>query len=43
MTDEMLDKLATYFIYHKVLERYGMTFESFVDRWQRGILDMYIN
>lgn len=38
--DELLDKLGTYFVYHKVFDRYGMTFESFVDRWNRGILEL---
>ena len=38
--DEMLDKLGTYFVYHEVYNRYGITFEIFVDRWVRGILDI---
>lgn len=40
INDEMLDKLGTYFVYHEVYERYGITFESFVDRWSRGIIDI---
>lgn len=38
--DEMLDKLGTYFVYHEVYNRYGITFEIFVDRWVRGILEI---
>ena len=38
--DEMLDKLGVYFVYHEVYSRYGITFESFVDRWTRGILEI---
>lgn len=38
--DETLDKLGTYFVYHEVYERYGITFESFVGRWRKGILEM---
>ena len=40
INDEILDKLGIYFVYHKVHETYGMTFESFVDRWTRGILEL---
>ena len=38
--DDMLDRLGSYFVYHEVYNRYGITFESFVDRWSRGILDI---
>ncbi|MEO4052358.1 hypothetical protein [Solibacillus sp. CAU 1738] len=38
--DEMLEKLGTYFVYHEVYSRYGITFETFVDRWVRGILEL---
>ena len=40
--DEMLDRLGTYFVYHNVYTRYGITFESFVDRWERGIIHIYV-
>ena len=40
INDEMLDKLGVYFVYHQLYERYGITFEIFVDRWTRGILDI---
>ena len=38
--DELLDKLGVYFVYHDVHGRYGITFESFVDRWRKGILEL---
>lgn len=40
INDDMLDRLGSYFVYHEVYNRYGITFESFVDRWTRGILDI---
>ena len=43
VNDEMLDRLGTYFVYHNVYNRYGITFESFVDRWQRGIIQLYVS
>lgn len=36
MNDELLDRLGVYFVYHEVHERYGITFEQFVERNQRG-------
>ncbi|MGM9951685.1 MAG: hypothetical protein ACI33P_16235 [Lysinibacillus sp.] len=38
--DDMLDKLGVYFVYHDVHSRYGITFESFVERWCKGILEI---
>jgi hypothetical protein len=40
INDELLEKLGTYFVYHGVYDKYGLTFESFVDRWTRGILEL---
>lgn len=40
INDELLEKLGTYFVYHKVYDTYGLTFEIFVDRWTRGILEL---
>jgi hypothetical protein len=40
ISDELLDRLGIYFVYHEVYNRYGITFESFVDRWERGILEI---
>ena len=39
--DEILDKLGVYFVYHDIYGRYGMTFESCVTRWSKGILNLY--
>lgn len=38
--DVMLEKLGVYFVYHEIYKRYGITFETFVDRWKRGILEL---
>ncbi|WP_274523373.1 hypothetical protein [Metasolibacillus meyeri] len=38
--DELLERLGVYFVYHEIYNQYGITFESFVDRWIRGILDI---
>lgn len=35
--DEILDKLGVYFVYHDLYNRYGITFETFVKRWSKGI------
>ena len=40
INDELLEKLGIYFVYHEVYNKYGITFESFVDRWTRGILEI---
>lgn len=40
INDELLERLGTYFVYHEVYERYGISFETFVDRHQRGILEL---
>lgn len=40
INDEMLDRLGVYFVYHNVYETYGITFETFVDRWVRGIIEV---
>lgn len=36
MTDELLDKLGTYFVYFRIRERYGITFERFVQMLEAG-------
>lgn len=36
MTDEQLDRLGRYFVYNQVRERYGLTFEQFVEKVRRG-------
>lgn len=40
INDELLERLGTYFVYHQLHNRYGLTFESFVDRWSRGSLEI---
>ncbi|MFA1738663.1 hypothetical protein ACDX69_13925 [Lysinibacillus fusiformis] len=40
INDEILDRLGTYFVYHAVYDNYGITFENFVERWIRGILEV---
>lgn len=42
MPDELLDKLGNYFVYHRILERYGITFETFVRRVQNGSWDAWL-
>lgn len=37
MSDELLDKLGTYFEHFDILSRYGITFEDFVGRVRRGV------
>lgn len=40
INDLILERLGTYFVYHKIYERYGIPFEVFVDRWMRGIIEI---
>lgn len=40
INDDDLERLGVYFVYHNIYERYGISFEKFVDRWQRGILEV---
>lgn len=40
MSDEILNLLAVYFIHHNILIRYDIPFEIFVDRYQRGIIEI---
>ena len=37
VSSEILDKLGVAFIYHNYRERYGWTFEQYVNWWKRGI------
>lgn len=37
---ELLDRLGVYFIHMKINERYGVTFEKFVERCQRGTWEL---
>lgn len=40
MDERLLDNLGTYFVYHNLRERFGWTFEEFVDKWEREALDL---
>ncbi|HZG83867.1 hypothetical protein [Paenibacillus sp.] len=42
MTDEQLDRLGEYFVYHRVRERYGLTFEQFVEKYRRGTWEAWL-
>lgn len=39
-TDEQLDRLADYFIYHKLKDRFGWTFAYYVERHLRGTAEL---
>lgn len=38
--DVVLEKLGVYFVYHDIYNRYGIHFETFVERWEKGILEI---
>lgn len=37
MTDERLEALGTYFVHHRIRERYDLTFEQFIQRVESGV------
>jgi len=37
MNDRLLESLGEYFVYHKIQKRCGLTFEQFIDKWERGV------
>lgn len=37
MEDRLIESLGQYFVYHKIRERYGLTFEQFIEKWERGV------
>lgn len=39
---ERLDKLGNYFTYHNIRERFGLTFEQFVDMVDRDVWQEFI-
>lgn len=39
-TDETIDILGNYFVRYNIHQEYGLTFEMFVDRWARGIIEL---
>jgi len=42
MNDNRLEKLGTYFVYHQIKERYGITFERFVQKVLNGTWEAYL-
>lgn len=40
MNDDLLEKLGIYFVYHDIYNRFGITFESFIDKWSRGVWEL---
>lgn len=42
MSDETLDKLGTYFVYHNVLMRYQITFERFLKRVENDVWEAWL-
>lgn len=34
--DENLERLGKYFIHFNIMEKYNVSFEYFLDKWQRG-------
>lgn len=39
---ERVDKLGTYFVYHKILERFEITFEQFIKMVDSGRWEEFI-
>jgi len=42
MTDELIDMLGKVFVHQEIREKYGITFEKYVDRWKNDTLHLYI-
>ena len=42
MNDEQLDKLGEYFTYHRIHERYELTFERFVEMVLAGTWEAWL-
>lgn len=40
LIEEQIELLAEYFVKHEILRRYNMSFDSFLMRWQRGIIEL---
>ncbi|MGE8033903.1 MULTISPECIES: hypothetical protein [unclassified Lysinibacillus] len=41
LTDETLDWLGDMFVENEILDRHGVTFETFVNWWKIGLLEKY--
>ena len=37
LEDRLIESLGQYFVYHKIRERYGLSFEQFIEKWERGV------
>ena len=42
MSEETLDRLGTYYLYHSVQRRYGTPFVTFVKKVQNGTWEAYL-
>lgn len=42
ISDDLLDKLGTYFVHHSIDSRYGIPFEKFIEMHQSGIWTAYL-
>lgn len=40
--DDLMDKLGTYYVYFRIRERYGITFERFLEKWSEGTWEAYL-
>ncbi|SOC21006.1 hypothetical protein SAMN05880501_11295 [Ureibacillus xyleni] len=40
--DDVLERLGVYFVYFDIYNLYGIPFETFVERWKKGILGEYL-
>lgn len=41
LTDETLEWLGDMFVGNEILDRHGVTFETFVNWWEIGLLEKY--
>lgn len=42
MNDDRLERLGKYFVFHRIKERYEITFETFVQRVLSGAWEAYL-
>lgn len=42
VSDDLLDKLGTYYVHQSINVRYGITFEKFVELHQSGTWEAYL-
>lgn len=41
LTDETLDWLGNMFVKRNIRDKHGVSFVTFVDEWERGLLEKY--